>query len=378
MTNALLLIAVAWLAWSNGANDNFKGVATLYGSGACGFRPALLWATVATVGGSLLSMVLAGTLAATFSGKGLAPDEVVSGGTFALSVAAAAAATIFAATMLGMPTSTTHALTGGLAGAAIATGSVGPALSVLAASVIAPLLLSPLLAIAVTGVVYPACSVLRRSLKIEADTCLCVGEPEASSVAIDAGGEAIAVMAPRAAPRVEVARSAQCSRRYGGRVIGVEARTAVDAVHWTSAAAVCFARAVNDTPKIAAILLAGGGAMSPWILPGAGALMALGGLVNARRVAETMSRRVADMNTGQGVAANLVTSGLVLGGSSLGLPVSTTHVSCASIFGIGIINGTARWRTIAEILAVWVTTVPIAAVLGGGFFLAITRAGGAP
>ncbi|MCI0365441.1 MAG: hypothetical protein L0219_16375 [Phycisphaerales bacterium] len=58
-----LIIAVFWLAYSNGANDNFKGVATLYGSGEASFARARLWATVTTIAGSLVSIVLAASLA---------------------------------------------------------------------------------------------------------------------------------------------------------------------------------------------------------------------------------------------------------------------------------------------------------------------------
>ena len=49
----VLLFAVLFLAYSNGANDVFKGVATLYGGGTAGYRTALAWATVTTLGGSL-------------------------------------------------------------------------------------------------------------------------------------------------------------------------------------------------------------------------------------------------------------------------------------------------------------------------------------
>ena len=48
MMLVLLFAAVAFLAWSNGANDNFKGVAALYGSGIASYRKALAWATVTT------------------------------------------------------------------------------------------------------------------------------------------------------------------------------------------------------------------------------------------------------------------------------------------------------------------------------------------
>jgi len=73
----VLVVAVFWLAWSNGANDNFKGVATLYGSETTGFRRALLWATVATVLGSAFSVFLAERLVKQFSGAGIVPIEQI-------------------------------------------------------------------------------------------------------------------------------------------------------------------------------------------------------------------------------------------------------------------------------------------------------------
>ena len=57
--NALLIGTVLLLAYTNGANDNFKGVATLYGSASTTYRKALIWATLATLAGGLLSIVLA-------------------------------------------------------------------------------------------------------------------------------------------------------------------------------------------------------------------------------------------------------------------------------------------------------------------------------
>src|SRR5262249_44690592 len=71
-----LTAAVLFLAYSNGANDNFKGVATLFGSGISNYRIALAWATVTTLAGSLLALVLAHGLVARFQGKGLVPDAV--------------------------------------------------------------------------------------------------------------------------------------------------------------------------------------------------------------------------------------------------------------------------------------------------------------
>jgi inorganic phosphate transporter, PiT family len=127
---------------------------------------------------------------------------------------------------------------------------------------------------------------------------------------------------------------------------------------------VSFARGLNDTPKIAALLL---------VVPVVGSfgsvgmvalIIACGGFISARRVAETMSRKITPMNHGQGFTANLVTGIIVIGASRLGMPVSTTHVSCGALFGIGTITRQARWGMIGKILAAWLTTLPLGAALG--------------
>src|SRR5262249_19862260 len=99
--------------------------------------------------------------------------------------------------------------------------------------------------------------------------------------------------------------------------------------------------------------------------------MAIGGLLNARKVAQTMSRKISRMNDGQALTANLVTAFLVIVASRLGAPVSTTHVSVGAIAGVGIINGTANRSMITGILASWVATLPIAALLGAALAVAL-------
>ena len=107
----------------------------------------------------------------------------------------------------------------------------------------------------------------------------------------------------------------------------------------------------------------------PWWL-----VMAAGGILNARRVAETMSRKITTMNPGQGFTANLVTSLLVAGASRLGLSVSTTHVAVGSLFGIGLVNRTTNAKMIRTILLAWVTTLPIGAALAAGLYLLLRAA----
>ncbi len=375
MTLAILIFAVFWLAYSNGANDNFKGVATLYGSGTVGYRRALSWATLATLAGSAVSILLAGSLAKSFSGKGLVPLELVGSSELLIAVAAASAITILLATFLGMPTSTTHALTGALAGIALVVGHGHANLGKLWDSFFLPLLVSPFLAIAAAVMLYSLFHWGRIKLGVTRQTCVCVGDAAPQPVRLMQDGAALVAAPVGGGASFTVASREQCVERYDGSVVGVSALTLVNTTHALSGIAVCFARAVNDTPKIAALLLAAGAAGASWKLALVAAAMALGGLLNSRRVAETMSKRITDLNPGQGLTGNLVTAALVLGASRLGVPVSTTHVSCGAIFGIGISSRQARWKTIAQILAAWMTTLPMGAALGAAIYWALTQMG---
>ena len=119
MIFAVLFIAACFLAYSNGANDNFKGVATLFGSGTTNYKKAINWATITTFAGSIAAIFLAETLVKNFSGKGLVPDDLIQNPIFAISIALGAGITVLLATKIGMPISTTHGLVGALFGAGV-------------------------------------------------------------------------------------------------------------------------------------------------------------------------------------------------------------------------------------------------------------------
>ncbi|MCE9560571.1 MAG: inorganic phosphate transporter family protein [Planctomycetes bacterium] len=355
----LLVVSVLFLAYSNGANDNFKGVATLYGSRTCGYRTALAWATVTTLAGSLLALVLAHGLVQTFRGKGLVPDAVTAQPAFLLAVSLGAALTVMVATRTGMPVSTTHALTGGLVGAGLVAAPGEVRFEALGGAFVLPLLLSPVVAILLTVLIYPLFRWTRRRSGVTTDVCVCVGTINESVVPLPDGTLTLA----RTGVVIEVATTAECVERYRGRFLGVEVGWAVDGLHFMSGGAVGFARGLNDTPKIVALLLAGETVDPTLGLAAVAVVMAVGGVLNAHRVADTMSRKITRMNPGQGFTANLVTAVLVASASRLGLPVSTTHVSVGSLFGIGVVSRTARARTILAILLAWATTLPTGAFL---------------
>src|SRR5256885_17156359 len=108
-------------------------------------------------------------------------------------------------------------------------------------------------------------------------------------------------MALQGTPELELAvdEEAACIERYSGTYLGMNCQRAVDAAHFLSAGLVSFARGLNDTPKIAAFLLLIDALDIRWGLLGVAAAIATGGLLNARKVAETMSLKITSLNHGQ-------------------------------------------------------------------------------
>ncbi len=362
MLATLIVLAVCFLAYANGANDNFKGVASLFGSGTASYRTAISWASVTTFAGSLSAIFLAETLVRKFSGKGLVPEALTISPDFLLAVALGAGATVMLATLLGFPISTTHGLTGALVGSGVAAvGTVNVA--VVGKAFVLPLLLSPLLAVAVGALVYVAGNWLRGRLGVTKTMCLCAGREAPATLGSPVSG-AMARTVTLPSLSVVVDETSACAVRYEGVVLGISASRLLDTVHFLSAGAVSFARGLNDTPKIAALLLGAQLLELRWGLTVVAGTMVIGGLLNARKVAETMSHRITGMNPGQGCAANLSTAVLVTTASLHGLPVSTTHVSVGSLLGMGIMTGQTKWKPVVGILASWVVTLPCAALLG--------------
>lgn len=316
MLFALLIIAVCFVAFTNGANANFKGVASLYGSGTTSLRVALLWGTAMTFAGSVTAPFVGRELAERFSGKDIVPPELVSSMDFVVAVALATALTSFLATRFGFPVSTTHALVGALVGAGYAGGGSQVDLMPLGKNILLPLFLSPLLAAVCGGLLY----LLLRPLQLAPD---------------------------RRTPTLDVC-------------------------HFFSTGAASFARGLNDTPKMAALFLVASQFDIRWGYAAVAVMIVMGGLFDADKVAETLGKKVTEMNPGQGFAASLVTATLVVLATFYGLPLSTTHVSVGSLLGIGVVTGKAKWKMVGEIMLAWFSTVPCGAVFAAIFYWLIS------
>lgn len=302
------MLLVAAVAYANGANDVSKSIATLVGSGVSEYRKAVLWATGWTVAGALLSTLTGAALVKTFSTGLLASESAV---TLSLATAAIVGTTgwVLLASRVGLPVSTTHALTGSIVcAAAVAIGVSQVKWAVLAQKVALPLLLSPFLGLVLAVLLILLVSRLRDS-----------------------------------------------------RALGP--------VHWLASGAVAGARGLNDAPKLVGLgilLLLMSFQARPDRFQGYGlalliaVAMGVGSYLGGLRVTETLAKKVTKMDDREGTAANVVAGVLVSGAALLGLPVSTTHVVSGSIIGIGVErrDGRLDLRVVRDMVLAWVVTLP--------------------
>ena len=156
----------------------------------------------------------------------------------------------------------------------------------------------------------------------------------------------------------------------------------LDTIHWISSGLASFARGTNDAPKIVAMFLLGS-TTAAWpstssqlaAFGGVAVAMGLGSYFGGLRVTEVLAEKVTRMDHAEGLSANLTTSSLVLLSGSLGLPVSTTHISSSAIIGIGLLKGwkSVRWMTVSDMALAWVVTLPASALLACLVYLFFTR-----
>ncbi len=356
----LLVVLMLAVAFGNGANDVSKGVATLVGAGLTTERRALLWGTWWTVVGASSAALLSQRLVATFSGAGLlhAPPA---GLVWPAAVAAGVIGWLVIATWTGMPVSTTHALVGAIVGSGLAAaGPGGVQWMGVAGKVGLPLLLSPLLSLALMTGLLPVASAGFRRL---GGYCVCL---ERREMALAAAGPIEAAVGRE----LRVVAGAECPPEVLTRV------NALDSLHWLTAGATSFARGLNDAPKILALGLvaaAGLGLDAAPLLALVAMAMGAGSWFAGRRVTRTLATRVTPMSGSDGLAANAVTSTLVALASGLGWPVSTTHVAGGTIIGIGLHRRAARWKPVREMLLAWVVTLPVAGALAWAVYSAATQ-----
>ncbi len=154
-----------------------------------------------------------------------------------------------------------------------------------------------------------------------------------------------------------------------------------------SAAAYSFSHGTNDAQKTMGIIIPllfsigyFGTAVDPnhlpvplWVILIAHAAIALGTLSGGWRIVKTMGYKITRLRPVHGFAAETAGAATIIGASVAGIPVSTTHIICTSIMGVGSTMGTStvKWGVARSIILAWVLTIPVSAVIGYVAFLGI-------
>ncbi|MEI7648429.1 MAG: inorganic phosphate transporter [Methanomicrobiales archaeon] len=154
-----------------------------------------------------------------------------------------------------------------------------------------------------------------------------------------------------------------------------------------SAAAYSFSHGTNDAQKTMGIILPllfsigyFGASVDPnhlpvplWVILVSYTAIALGTLSGGWRIVKTMGYKITKLRPVHGFAAETAGAATILGASVMGIPVSTTHVICTSIMGVGTTMGasTVKWGVARSIALAWILTIPISALIGFVAFVVI-------
>jgi len=366
-----LVVLVFVLAYLNGANDISKGIATLVGGKTLRPSQAIVWGTLTTTLGAMVGVAITGGLLKTFSSGILShPAESIN---FPIAVAIGAMGWIFFATRTGLPVSTTHALTGAIVGTALAQlGAAGVVWQALVKKIALPLALSPLISFTLAWMIFP---LIRRALAGVNNYCLCLEVQQTQLVPVTMMAQSSAAIGAITTPpsfQLVADKAEHCEQTVSRS--GVKLRVA-DSLHLLTSGLTSFARGMNDTPKIAALLVGAallGGASSAKLFVFVAIAMAAGSLLGGRKVLNTLSEKITAMDGIEGFTANFGASALVTAATFMGLPLSTTHVTTSAIIGIGVRSrGRANWQVVRDIWLAWLVTLPMAALIAyiAGFLL---------
>ena len=154
-----------------------------------------------------------------------------------------------------------------------------------------------------------------------------------------------------------------------------------------SAAAYSFSHGTNDAQKTMGIIVPllfsigyFGAAADPnhlpvpiWVILIAHAAIAVGTLAGGWRIVKTMGYKITKLRPVHGFAAETAGAATIIGASVAGIPVSTTHVICSSIMGVGTTMGisTVKWGVARRIVWAWILTIPVSAMIGFVSFMVI-------
>jgi PiT family inorganic phosphate transporter len=319
MTTMVIAVVLTALVFdfTNGFHDTANAMATSIATGALRPRVAVVLAGVLNLVGAFLSVQVALTISSGLVDEARITPEVIFAGLVG------AILWNLLTWLLGLPSSSSHALFGGLIGASwVAAGSGAINFSTVVGKVLVPLALSPVVA----GVVALTATAVVYRLAAHGD------------------------------------------RRTLTR--GFQAAQVV------SASLVALAHGTNDAQKTMGVitltlitvgLLPAHAAPPLWVIASAGLAIAAGTALGGWRIIQTLGNRISDIQSPQGFAAETASTAVILSAAHLGFALSTTQVATGAVLGAatGRRKAVVRWKVAGRMGAVWLLTLPAAATVGG-------------
>jgi PiT family inorganic phosphate transporter len=322
LVTVMLVVAIALVFdFTNGFHDTANAMATSVATGALKPRVAVTISAVLNLVGAFLSTEVAKTISGGIINEGDGGVAITPVMIFAGLVGAVLwnVATWY----LGLPSSSTHALFGGLIGAAIVgAGFDAVNFGAVVSKVLLPALISPLVAGAIALLATYLAYKITKNASI---------------------------------------RGSEAGFRHGQTI---------------SASLVSLAHGTNDAQKTMGVItltfIAAGYQQSGtgpqfWVIAACGLAIALGTYLGGWRIIRTVGKRITDITSPQGFAAETSSAATILVSSHLGFALSTTQVTSGSIVGAGLGKKLAsvHWNVVGKIAIAWAFTLPAAAIVGG-------------
>jgi PiT family inorganic phosphate transporter len=318
LTLIVVVVVVTALAFdfTNGFHDTANAMATSIATGALRPKVAVIIAGILNLVGAFLSVEVAKTIS-----SGLVNDALISPVVIFAGLVGAILWNLVT-WLFGLPSSSSHALFGGLIGATIVAAGVSAVnFGAVLTKVVLPAVISPLLA------------------------------------------GAVALIATYLAYRITTRADDGTTKR------GFKAGQIV------SASMVALAHGTNDAQKTMGIItltLITAGVLAPgsgppfWVILSSGLAIALGTYTGGWRIIQTLGKRVSEIQTPQGFAAETSAATVILASSHLGFALSTTQVATGAIFGAGAGRKLAsvQWGVAGQMALAWLFTLPAAAIVG--------------
>ncbi len=320
-TLLVIVIAVALIFdFINGFHDTANAIATVVGTGVLDLRVAIWMAAFFNLFGAFLGTAVASTI-----GKGLVDPSVVNLHIVLTGLLGAIAWNLLT-WWAGIPSSSSHALVGGLIGAAVTSSGWKSIQQEGVIKIVKSLIISPII------------GMLLGAILMIALTWLC----------------------GRWDP-------AKCTRAFRGLQI-------------FSAGSMALSHGSNDAQKTMGIItmclvFAGYAGKGPegsfdipiWVVLSSALAMFLGTAAGGKRIIKTMSKRIVELKPVHGFAAETSAAGTIFVASAMGLPVSTTHVISGAIAGVGSVKNLygVKWGVSRRIVTAWILTIPASALVAG-------------